>query len=332
MVIVSVSDFVVSSKSQSLTDILAVRASRALNSIGSIELVVPQGTLRNLVPGRILTVTTEEGIYNCYLVRKVVETKNRTTIIGQDFNSLLDNRIVAYAAGSPQASKTGAADNVLKQVVRENLGGDTSSSRSLTNYGVTVENDLSLFPNIDIAFAWDSLRNVADKIVAVMAQAGERMFWSFEARNQNQIVFIVRKNSLYGEVFQPQKYIGFLQEAFELGVDYTEEVNTVYAGGTGTGSNRIIVTATLEHTPITRVERFYDLSNLSSSSQLQNAAKSKLKAAVKTVKVQSNDLPSHLFGKTLTINLLDETYQLICKRVTVQVIEREEAVTEWESI
>jgi len=332
MVVVLISDLVVATKNQTITPILSLRASRVLNSVGALELTVPQGLLSNLIPNRVVTVMVEGQIYNCYLIKKVIENSKRTTIVGQDFGSFLDNRIVAYAAGSAQASKTGPADNILKQVIRENLGGDAETARSLSNNGITVEDDFSLFPSINLSFSRDLVRNVADKIVSIMANSNERMFWAFDTQELGQSTFIVRKGSLYGEIMNPQKYIGFLQDVFELVSDYSEEVNAVYAGGTGEGSNRTVVLETLNHTPLTRVEQFYDLSNISSTVQLQNAAKSKLRKASRVVRTQSNDLPAHLFGKTLSMNLLNETFSLICKRAVVQISEKYEVITEWESI
>src|SRR5574343_782046 len=52
---------------------------------------------------------------------------------GPDARALLGSRIVAYPAGSAQAAKTDYADDMMKAIVRENLGSTaTDTTRDLT--------------------------------------------------------------------------------------------------------------------------------------------------------------------------------------------------------
>ena len=56
-------------------------------------------------------------------------------ISGPDGNDLLARRIVAYYAGTSQASKTDNADDMMKEIVDENLAGSaTDSDRDISGY------------------------------------------------------------------------------------------------------------------------------------------------------------------------------------------------------
>ena len=58
----------------------------------------------------------------------------------QDYNEILARRIVAYADGSVQADQTDEADDMMKKIVRQNLGDEcVDTTRDLTAWGLSVE-------------------------------------------------------------------------------------------------------------------------------------------------------------------------------------------------
>src|SRR5688572_17251100 len=63
-----------------------------------------------------------------FLIRRVQRRRGSTTITALCCNSLLDRRIVAYAAGTAYAEKTDFADDMIKALVRENLGSAATDS------------------------------------------------------------------------------------------------------------------------------------------------------------------------------------------------------------
>jgi len=82
------------------------------------------------------------------LVRYKADEQNETLlhIVAYDAMYILDNRIVAYVDGTPYASKTMHADDMLKSIVRENLGElATDYHRDLSNW-LVVEQDTSTAP------------------------------------------------------------------------------------------------------------------------------------------------------------------------------------------
>lgn len=82
------------------------------------------------------------------LVRYKADEQNETLlhIVAYDAMYILDKRIVAYVDGTPYTSKTMHADDMLKSIVRENLGElATDYHRDLSNW-LVVEQDTSSAP------------------------------------------------------------------------------------------------------------------------------------------------------------------------------------------
>jgi hypothetical protein len=229
----------------------------------------------------------------CGFVRKIGKSQRGSaeywTLYGYDLNYLLSGRVVAYAAGTAQASKSDQADDMIKAIVRENLGAlCADTTRNLTSYGLTVQADAGLGTAIVKEFSW---RNVLD-VLKEIADA------SHTTEATSAYFGIVPLN--YGwecefrtNIFQwgvdhrfPGGSAGAVMFSLELAnikdVDrvksWETETTYAYAGGQGEGAARVIGTSSdatrLGASPFNRRELFIDARNETDATGAQNAADS----------------------------------------------------------
>ena len=189
------------------------------------------------------------------------------TISGPDANDILDRRIVAYAAGSAQASNTDEADDMISARFRQNMGDTaTDTDRDMTAFGFTREGFLSQAPSITKAFAW---RNVLKTMQDIAVASTTTVYFGLEPLSASEFEFRTRVGQ-WGQDRSDNTSSAFLQfgpqwgnvENASLEYDYTEEVTYVYAGGQGEQSEREIVeledTTRTARSPINRREAFAD--------------------------------------------------------------------------
>lgn len=101
---------------------------------------------RKTVGGELVRVGDTQWIVK--LVRYKVDEQNETSLhlVAYDAMYLLEKRIVAYVDGTPQTTKTMPADDMIKAIVRENLGAlATDYHRDLSDW-LIVESDSSSAP------------------------------------------------------------------------------------------------------------------------------------------------------------------------------------------
>lgn len=90
---------------------------------------------------------------------------------------ILGRRIVDYVAGSSQASKTAAADNMIKAIVRENLGSLASDTTRDLSRWLSVASDLGAAPSLSKAYAYRNVLQVCQEIADASATAGTRLYF-----------------------------------------------------------------------------------------------------------------------------------------------------------
>lgn len=172
-------------------------------------------------------------------------------VSGMHVSELLKRRIMAYYAEEATTNKTDYADDMMKAMVRENLGSlATDTDRDLTAYGFSVAADVSLGPSISKAFAWrnllDALKDVADS----SDEAGTEMFFdvvpSFDSDGMLLVEFQTFINQRGADRTMDSGDPVFFGEAWgnltegEYEEDYSEEISYVYAGGQGVADMRVI--------------------------------------------------------------------------------------------
>jgi hypothetical protein len=198
-----------------------------------------------------------------FLVRRPRYTYSRSggelqvlDCLSADF--LISGRDVAYNAESSQAKKSGAADDALKALVRDNLGSSAIAARDLSAY-LAVAADVGLGPSLTaMDVGWHKLDSAFSDIVKNASEQGTNLYWQIVAlpTAANGHTFEFRTYTGYrgvdrsdpGTIGNPVRFgpqYGNVDNV-DLEWDYTQEATVCYALGTGQGAN--LVTASYEDT------------------------------------------------------------------------------------
>jgi hypothetical protein len=201
-----------------------------------------------------------------WFVRGKKQNSKVLTLKAYDTNYLLTGRIVAYAAKSSYASKSGAADNLIKAIIRENLGSSaTDTARRIT--GLTIKADNSLGASVSAEFSRDIVLKACQKLANMSIQAGTYITFDFNYLGGTAFEFDTFKGqrgqdhgstSSEKRVFS-EKFKNLIET--EIEEDNKDEATVVYAGGTGEEENRAIGTASTSGATATifgRRELFWD--------------------------------------------------------------------------
>lgn len=241
------------------------QTTRVVNGIGTCELVLPGGALdpswyrrdyffsilRSL-DGGPLTLFNNQA----YLIQTIDFTDGPdgpTDILHcVDWNDLLRRRIIAYFAGSAQTEKTAAADNMIKAIVRENLGPTASdyagsTARRLLATELIIDADTSQGASLSKSFAWrgpmiDTLRDIADASRKLGTYLAFDIIATPGAAPRFSTFTGQRGVDRRGEMIPLSRESGTLNNV-KLRIDYSDEKNAIYAGGRGEEEDRIIQTA-----------------------------------------------------------------------------------------
>lgn len=168
------------------------------------------------------------------------------TVQGYGPNWLLGGRIVYAAAGSPGAEKTGAADDVMKAIVREQMGTSAATARALNSSYFSVQADSGMGPTITKAFAYRNVLDTLSELSQVARQAGTETFYQVLPLDTTRFQFVTSTAQLgrdlrgSGMVFGEE--FGNLRNA-RLSEDWGDECNFGYGLGPGEGGAREIRTA-----------------------------------------------------------------------------------------
>lgn len=271
---------------------------KVTNGVGAFTLTLPATFDLSLVQedSRIVIMRKPEGgtrtLDFCGFVRKIGKSQRGNseywTLYGHDLNYLLQSRIVAYAAGTSQASKSDQADDMIKAIIRENLGASAIAARDLSSYGFTVQADVGLGTSIEKQFAWRNIMDVAKEIADASHSTEStcvyfgivplNIGWECEFRTNigqwgNDHRF---PNGAAGAV------LFSLEKANIQDVDreksWVDETTYAYAGGQGEGSARVIQESQdatrLGASPFNRREIFVDARNESVTAAVLDAADS----------------------------------------------------------
>ncbi|HYN88094.1 MAG TPA: hypothetical protein VER55_06170 [Ardenticatenaceae bacterium] len=276
-----------------------LRYRRRANDVGVLGLVVPAGALplsyyavaSRLEVWRDGVLDTETVWLIQSVARRLTLDKERLVEIGAVCaNHLLARRIVAYAASSPQATKTAvAADNIMKAIVRENLGSlATVAARSIASY-LSVEVDRAEGPLLSKRFSYRHVLTVLQEIAEDAGESGTMIYFDVVAPTPSSLEFRTYKHQrgLDHSFGGAHGLITVSPEAGTLidvrrGYDYSQEVTYVLAAGQGLQSNRAwgeaSSAARAGRSPFGRRERFRDARHVVSTSLLQSEARASLRA------------------------------------------------------
>jgi hypothetical protein len=190
---------------------------------------------------------------------------------------LLERRIVKYTAGSAEASKTDYADDMMRDIVRENFGSGAGTGRDWSSY-LTVEADVSLAPSVSKSFAWRNVRAVLDDLCEASAQnaAPIRLFYDIPHESGTGFVFRIytgQRGTDRRLMMTLDSAAGDVQDA-RLARDYAEEKTYAIVGGQGEGAGRTLVyvedITRYDGSPFARKEVFVDARNYTSSTGMSD--------------------------------------------------------------
>lgn len=276
------------------------------------------------------------------------------TISGVDQNELLDRRVIAYAAGTAQAQKTNNIDDIVKAIVRENLGSSAVDGRNITDtFRFTVAPDEGLAASITKGFAWESvleaLQDLADTSAGRATGAKDLFF---------EIAF-AGYNGNHQPLFQFRTYInqpgvdrtypnGQHPIVFSLGNAnianvhhervYSDEINFVYAGGLGLKDDRNIQSAgdtlRINTSPLNRRETFVSASHVEDADVLE-VVYEELNAGIPTRSISATILDTETspyqvawnHGDKVTVFYGTKTFDEVIRVTEVRVQNKKETIT-----
>lgn len=246
---------------------ISLKYSRVVNDISSLVLVLPGNFDTNAIcipDGRIevwrrLPDSSREYLdtETTWLIKTMElstdDSGKETIVIEADHPLCLlkePGRIVDYAAGSSQADQTDQLDDMMKAIIRQNLGTSaTDNSRNLSAY-LSVAPDLGLAPSTNKAFAWKSVLKVLQDLAATSAQSGTYLAFDMVAPSPDTFEFrtYTQQRGVDHRFPSGQNPVIVGRDFGNMGAaslkfDYRNEVTWARAGGQGDGTNRNTATA-----------------------------------------------------------------------------------------
>lgn len=315
---------------------LRLSATRVISGVGALAIEIPRKQL--LFPPPIdsrIAVFYRGGLFASYLLRGIGYRYDGSSdvmiLYGLCYNSLIDRRIVAYHAGSPQSSKTGAWDDVMRAFVRENLGSDAGSSRSIMAYGFAVEDDQSIGGEVTVSAAWRPLREALQETASLAAKIyGDKPLWDITPtldgwrgifRVGNRFTGADRRVSRQGAKIITPEAGNIKQIVYE--VDHRDERNVVIAAGQGEGISRAVITVAddqaVSQSILNRCETFVDGRSAGTTEELQAIANAALARGKYLVNYQIELAETALFqygrdvavGDLVTVQYIDAVDALV---------------------
>jgi hypothetical protein len=245
-----------------VSDFLSLSVARVTNDVGVLELtlpvrqeiidriVLPDGWVevwRDIGAGdRLLTDT----YWHLQRIRRAISATGAQSLSLTAVSSLFlleePGRFVDNFAGTPQATKRLPADDLIREIVREQIGDLASADRQLDRVSFSVGQTGSRAPIIAKSFAWRTVLLVLQEVAAVSAVLGRYVAFDIVANGARGLLFAVyldqrgidrRRSSPTPLILSPEA--NTLAEA-SLTEDYRSEVTAVTTGGKGEGLGRLV--------------------------------------------------------------------------------------------
>lgn len=347
-----------------LGSVTGFRYTKVVNGYGTFELSAPEsewpGTYRGLDYQYHFWRKANGGDYEPDFVglqrdvtRDTPDGNTVLTISGVDQNELLARRIIAYDAGTSQSQKTDNLDDMMKAIVRENLGSSAAAARDLTNrFRFTVAADAGQAASITKGFArenvLDTLVDLADTSAGQASGAKDLYFEialaGYNGNNQPLFQFRTYINQPGIDRTYPngQNPVVFsLREANITNVHhervYSDEINYVYAGGLGLKDDRNVQeagdTLRINSSPINRRESFVSATHVEDADVLQ-VVYEELNAGIPTRSISATILDTETspyqiawgHGDKVTVFYGDVTFDEVIRVTEVRVVNKKETI------
>lgn len=291
-----------------IEDFLAFDSVRKLNDYGTLNLWLPNyyrtllktdGRLemwRSVNAGRAALEGDTSWLIRKPIIDEQPGDQDNYKVQAFDLNHLLTRRYVMYYTGSAQAQKTGYADNVIKDIVRENMGATASdytganARRQLAATLFTIQVNTSLGQTIYKTFPY---RKVLTVIQDIAQDSTNRGTWlGFQVVNDGSggafefrtFATVSGTDHTYPNGVNPvtlSKKFGNLANVTYI-EDHSEEITAVFTGGQGEASARNIVAsydaARILDSPFAWIEDFNDARNTEDDNDLASENQAALRA------------------------------------------------------
>jgi hypothetical protein len=193
---------------------------------------------------------------------------------------LLDNKIVAYAAGSAKAEITNEIDDMMKTIVRDNLGADcTDALRNLGTSVLTVQADATLAPSTTKGMSRRNVLSTLQELAQGSYQGGTYLAFDVVYTSASTLEFRTytgQRGINHGRTSASPVIISRERRNLEepaLWERHSAERNYIYAGGQGIETERVVKTSsTAAALGINRREIWIDARNTDVEAAVQEEA------------------------------------------------------------
>lgn len=263
----------------------ALDCAQPTNAVGALTLVLPPllpfALLRR--DSRLLLERTVGGLTrsSTWLVRRaenalIEQGSRQRRLTAVDPRDLLRRHIVPVVS---QATQTGPADDVMKQVVRDNFVTASNPDRILSQ--ITVAADTGSGPTVTMEFPNRTVLQVLQDLAAASLEAGTYLAFDmvpvgagFEFRTYPDVWGTDRRDEV---LLSAER--GTLS-AVSTVLDWANESTVVYTSGRGEGNAALtttaIDTARVALSPFGRIETYLNASSATTTDALQFAANARL--------------------------------------------------------
>lgn len=265
--------------------IAALDCAQPANAVGALTLTLPPSLPFALLrkDSRLVLDRTVGGLTHTstWLLRRAENTMSddgararRVTAV--DLRDLLRRRIVPVAS---QGVATGPADDLMKQIVRDNFVTASNPDRNLP--ALTVAADTSSAPSVTLEFANRNVLQVLQDLAAASMAAGT--YLAFDVVPIDDGIEFRTYPTVWG--FDRRAEVLLSAErgtlaAVATDTDYTDEATVVYASGRG--DEIITVTAVdagrIAQSPFGRIEGYLNAASAETLAAVQAAADAELQA------------------------------------------------------
>jgi hypothetical protein len=184
--------------------------------------------------------------------------------------------------------KVGHCDDLMKAIVRENMGAlALDTTRDLSAY-LTVQIDKSLAASSHKAFQFQNLLKIFQELATESFQRGTYLVFDTVYTGPSTLEFrtyTTMRGNDHGRNSKQPVVINMANKSLEdplIEFDHSQEVSQVYAGGQSAGVVRAIYPlgdpARIGQSPLNRREQFVDASNTEDADQLETEARTALHA------------------------------------------------------
>jgi hypothetical protein len=294
---------------------------RVVSGVGNLELKLPGWTDFDLfkpdsriavyrsIAGEPLKLVAET-IFIVVGRKRIREKKQKYLVItAKDANLILERHIIAYNSGTTEAQKTDQIDDMMKEIVRENIGADcVEPARTIDE--VTIASNTSTAPSISKSFSRKNLLQTLQELAQASYSTGTYLAFDLIAYDVNSFEFRTYPNVRGVD----KRYEGNVQPVIidadlnlgdlELDENYESNINFIYVGGQGEGAERTVTEreeSTRNYSNIGRVEKFIDARNANTGALLTAEALTALRnyrprISFKAEFIQTKNL---LFGRDI---------------------------------